>query len=136
MKNEKSVKGNSGFTLVELVIVIAILGILAGVAIPVYSGYIGKASEASDLQTLDAVKTAVAVEATSLHSPAAVVISSITVNDGNVSWSGTVGGVSTSEKIDLSEYGFSSVSFKSDSFSDNGAYWDSSAEKWIAGTGN
>ena len=48
----------SGFTLVELIVVIAILGILACIAIPVYSGYISKAHEAADLQNLDVVKTA------------------------------------------------------------------------------
>ena len=36
-------KNNGGFTLVELIVVIAILAILAGVAVPVYSGYITKA---------------------------------------------------------------------------------------------
>ena len=34
-----------GFTLVELVVVIAILAILAGVAIPAYSGYVEKANK-------------------------------------------------------------------------------------------
>ena len=41
-------KKNGGFTLVELIVVIAILAILAGIAIPAYSGYIQKAEEHSD----------------------------------------------------------------------------------------
>ena len=52
-------KKNGGFTLVELIVVIAILAILAGVAIPAYSGYIKSANDAAVETELSAIKTAV-----------------------------------------------------------------------------
>ena len=39
-------KANGGFTLVELIVVIAILGILVGVGMPAYSNYVSKAQTA------------------------------------------------------------------------------------------
>lgn len=39
-------KANGGFTLVELIVVIAILGILVGVGMPAYSNYVEKAQSA------------------------------------------------------------------------------------------
>lgn len=43
-------KNNKGFTIVELVIVIAVIGILAAVLIPTFSGIIENAKESSDMQ--------------------------------------------------------------------------------------
>ena len=43
-------KNNKGFTIVELVIVIAVIGILAAVLIPTFSGIVDNAKESSDMQ--------------------------------------------------------------------------------------
>ena len=49
---------NKGFSLVELIVVIAIMAILVGVAVPVYTSYITKANEAVDIQAVDNLKHA------------------------------------------------------------------------------
>lgn len=49
-----------GFTLIELMIVVAIIGILAAVAIPAYQDYTAKAQAAEAFSLIDGLKTPLA----------------------------------------------------------------------------
>ena len=59
--NRISKSAQKGFTLIELMIVVAIIGILAAVALPAYQDYVIKAKMGNALASSDAVKTAVAL---------------------------------------------------------------------------
>ena len=59
---KKFFKKTEGFTLVELVVVIAILGILAGVGTVGYSGYVKKANMAADQQLVAGIVNGIELE--------------------------------------------------------------------------
>ncbi|WP_082693530.1 MULTISPECIES: pilin [Aquitalea] len=59
-------RGNNGFTLIELMIVVAIIGILAAIAIPAYQDYTLRAKVAEGLSFADHAKTSVSEYYTSM----------------------------------------------------------------------
>lgn len=60
MKNEKKMN-NKGFSLVELIIVIAIMAVLIGVLAPQYLKYVEKSRRSADLDSIDSMVNAVTI---------------------------------------------------------------------------
>ena len=57
----KALKSKRGFTLIELMIVVAIIGILAAIAIPKFSQLISKGNEANTKGNLGAIRSALSI---------------------------------------------------------------------------
>lgn len=65
----KQLKSKKGFTLVELVVVIAILGILAAIAVPRFTGFTDQAKKAADDALMETANKALMLLETSNEKP-------------------------------------------------------------------
>ena len=62
MKNQKTM-GNKGFSLVELIVVIAIMVVLVAVLAPVFTKYVEQSRRATDVQNANSIAEAVMTDA-------------------------------------------------------------------------
>ena len=151
-KWKKKLAEKAGFTLVELIVVIAILGILAGIAVPMYTGYIKRANDAKVLSELSGVLTT--AQAANAMTGSVKEVTKITVTNAGVvtvtTGTGT-GTIATNDSayrdyfVELYDEGGAEVdsvtndleivgfSVTGTSYTD-GATWTSASQKWTPGT--
>ncbi len=100
-------KNNKGFSLVELIIVIAIMAVLIGVLAPQFIKFVEKSRESTDLQNVEEVKTAVETYVSDKGD---------TITDTTITVTLSVGATGVIKpSVDLKEYGVATAGIKTKS---------------------
>ena len=130
MNNQKKM-GNKGFSLVELIVVIAIMAVLVGVLAPQFLRYVEKSRQDGDITSIQQVMTAINTGVSDGKVKGDVTIT-ISGDDLSVAASGTGADLGTaltdtglSDSMDLKSSGWQSAEIK----------YNSATSKWeISGT--
>lgn len=128
MKNQKTM-GNKGFSLVELIVVIAIMAVLVGVLAPQFIKYVEKSKQSTDLQNIQQMKTAIEVQAADGDGFASNVTITIKKDGSDIVAEASVTLDSTDKKVKMKSSGWQVSS------SNIVCEYDVSTNKWKAPTG-